>query len=141
MFLQKVCNMINKIFMIKRSIFSILLISFFMFSCTKTEQKPDVVIIIQVSKNGYKPSEITVKRGQVVLFKIKAIDEGIGDDYSQSVYGHCFYIVPPYDVMVKNIKKSETKEIKVKMVYPGDFIFTCPYCSGIFPTKGIIHVK
>ncbi len=139
--MQTLCKMINKKFMIKTLFISMLLISLSLFSCTKTEQKPDLIINIEVSKNGYKPSEITVKRGQVVLFRITAIDEGIGDDYSQSVYGHCFYIVPPYDVMVQNIKKGETKEVKVKMVYPGDFIFTCPYCSGIFPTKGVIHVK
>jgi len=125
----------------KKTIFCIFFIGILFISCTKTEEKPDVIINIKVSKNGYNPSEITVKQGQVVLFKITALDEGIGDDYSQSVYGHCFYIVPPYDVMVQNIKKGETKEIKVKMIYPGDFIFTCPYCSGIFPTKGIIHVK
>jgi len=112
-----------------------------LFSCTKTEQKPDLVIDIKVSKNGYEPSDITVPRGKVVLFRITAVDEGIGDDYSQEFYGHCFYILPPYDVMVKNIKKGETKELKVKMIYPGDFIFTCPYCSGIFPTKGDLHVK
>jgi len=111
------------------------------FSCsTKTEEEPDVVVNIEVSKNGYNPDNITVKQGQVVLFKIKALDEGIGNDYTEKYYGHCFYILPPYDVMVENIKKGETKSVKVKMVYPGDFIFTCPYCSGIFPTKGELHV-
>ncbi len=112
-----------------------------LFSCTKTEQKPDFIVNIKVSKNGYEPSDIIVPRGKVVLFRITAVDEGIGDDYSQEFYGHCFYILPPYDVMVKNIKKGEKKEGKVKMIYPGDFIFTCPYCSGIFPTKGDLHVK
>ncbi len=112
------------------------------FSCsTKTDDKPDVVIDIKVSKKGYKPDSITVPEGSVVLFRITALDEGIGDDYSERYYGHCFYILPPYDVMVENIKKGETKQVKVKMIYPGDFIFTCPYCSGIFPTKGVIHVK
>jgi len=110
-------------------------------SCsTKTEEKPDVTVYIEVSKKGYKPDDITAPYGKVVLFKIKAVDEGIGNDYSERYYGHCFYILPPYDVMVENIKEGEIKQIKVKMVYPGDFIFTCPYCSGIFPTKGTLHV-
>ncbi|WP_457622415.1 cupredoxin domain-containing protein [Persephonella sp.] len=112
-----------------------------LFSCTKTDDQPDVIVDIKVSKEGYKPDKIYINRGDVVLFRIKAVDEGIGDDYSQEYYGHCFYILPPYDVMVKNIKKGETKQVKVKMVYPGEFIFTCPYCSGIFPTKGIIYVR
>jgi len=121
---------------------AIFLVSGLLISCSKTtDEKPDKVINIEVSKNGYKPDIIEVKRGQVVLFKIKAIDEGIGNDYSEKFYGHCFYILPPYDVMVKNIKEGQTKEIKVKMIYPGKFLFTCPYCSGIFPTKGEILVK
>ncbi len=112
------------------------------FSCSsKTEEKPDVVVEIKVSKKGYSPNNITVPYGKVVLFKITALDEGIGSDYTQKYYGHCFYILPPYDVMVENIKEGETKQVKVKMIYPGDFIFTCPYCSGLFPTKGDIHVK
>ncbi len=120
----------------------ILLVSFvFLFSCTKTDDKIDEVINIKVSKNGYSPNVIHVKRGETVLFKITALDEGIGDDYSQKYYGHCFYILPPYDIMVENIKKGETKQIKVKMIYPGKFLFTCPYCSGIFPTKGEIIVE
>lgn len=119
-----------------------LFVSFFLiFSCTKTEEKPDIVIDITVSKEGYNPSHIEVPRNKVVLFRIKAIDEGIGDDYTQKYYGHCFYIVPPYDVMVENIKKGETKSVKVKMIYPGKYIFTCPYCSGFFPTKGEIVIK
>ena len=119
----------------------LLLVSlFFVFSCTKTEEKPDVVIEIKVSKDGYSPSEITVPRGKVVLFRITALDDGIPAGYGQS-FGHCFYILPPYDVMVKNIRKGQTKEVKVKMIYPGDFIFTCPYCSGVFPTNGELHVK
>ncbi|RMA96028.1 cupredoxin domain-containing protein [Hydrogenothermus marinus] len=120
----------------------LILLANILFSCSKnTDEKPDVVINIEVSKNGYNPNHIEVKRGQVVLFRIKALDEGIGDDYSQSVYGHCFYILPPYDVMVQNIKKGETKQVKVKMVYPGKVLFTCPYCSGIFPTKGELIIK
>jgi len=99
------------------------------------------VIDIKVSKQGYEPNKIEVERGKVVLFRITAVDEGIGDDYTEKFYGHCFYILPPYDVMVQNIKKGETKEVKVKMIYPGKFLFTCPYCSGIFPIKGEIVVK
>ncbi len=109
--------------------------------CSKTEEKPDVIVDIKVSKDGYKPDEIYIKRGDVVLFRVEAIDEGIGDDYTKEYYGHCFYILPPYDIMLKNIKKGEIKQIKIKMVYPGEFIFTCPYCSGVFPTKGVIFVK
>ena len=112
------------------------------FSCsTQTDEKADIVVDIKVSKEGYIPNEITIPYGKTVLFKITALDEGIGNDYSDRYYGHCFYILPPYDVMVENIKKGETKTVKVKMIYPGDFIFTCPYCSGLFPTKGEIHVK
>ena len=113
---------------------------FFINSCIKTEEKPDLVIDIKVSKQGYQPNIIKVPKNSVVLFRITALDEGIGDDYTQKYYGHCFYIVPPYDVMVENIKKGETKEVKVKMVYPGKHIFTCPYCAGFFPTKGEIIV-
>ncbi|SNZ07800.1 Cupredoxin-like domain-containing protein [Persephonella hydrogeniphila] len=121
--------------------FLLLVSVFIIFSCTKTEEKPDVIVDIKVSKNGYSPNDITVKQGQVVLFRITATDEGISAGYGSSNVGHCFYIMPPYDVLVKNIKKGETKEVKVKMVFPGDFLFTCPYCSGIFPTKGDLHVK
>ncbi|WP_456400189.1 cupredoxin domain-containing protein [Persephonella sp.] len=110
-------------------------------SCTRTDESPDVIVDIKVSKDGYSPSEIYLEKGQVVLFRIKALDEGIGADYSKKYYGHCFYILPPYDIMVENIKEGEIKEIKVKMIYPGKFIFTCPYCSGLFPTKGEIIVK
>ena len=109
--------------------------------CTKTDERPDIVVDIKVSKNGYSPDFIKVPVNSVVLFRITALDEGIGDDYSQKYYGHCFYIVPPYDVMVENIKKGETKSVKVKMIYPGKHIFTCPYCSGFFPTKGEIIVS
>jgi len=123
-----------------KKIFLLLVSVFVFFSCTQTEEKPDAVIEIKVSKDGYSPDNITVKQGQVVLFKITALDDGISAGYGDNV-GHCFYIMPPYDVMVKNIKKGETKEVKVKMVFPGDFLFTCPYCSGIFPTKGDLHVK
>ncbi len=118
-----------------------LLVSFFMFSCTQTEEKPDVVVEIKVSKDGYQPNEITVSQGQVVLFRITALDEGISASFGGQNVGHCFYILPPYDAMVKNISKGQTKEIKLKMVYPGEFVFTCPYCSGIFPTNGVIHVR
>ncbi|MDQ7056595.1 MAG: cupredoxin domain-containing protein [Persephonella sp.] len=119
----------------------LLLVSVFVFSCTQTEEKPDLVVNIGVSKDGYKPNDITVSRGQVILFKITALDDGISAGFGNQNVGHCFYILPPYDVMVKNIKKGQTKEIKVKMIYPGDFVFTCPYCSGIFPTNGVIHVR
>lgn len=110
-------------------------------SCTKTEEKPDVVINIKISKEGYQPDVIKVERGKVVLFRITSVDEGLGEDRSQKYYGHCFYIMPPYDIMVENIGKGETKEVKVKMVYPGHHIFTCPYCSEYFPTKGDIYVN
>ncbi|ACO04050.1 MAG TPA: hypothetical protein DEP48_01980 [Persephonella sp.] len=113
----------------------------FLTGCTKTEDQPDVIVDIEVSKEGYRPDKIYLNRGDVVLFRVKAVDEGIGDDYSQEYYGHCFYILPPYDVMLENIKKGETKQIKLKMIYPGEFIFTCPYCSGVFPTKGTIYVR
>ncbi|HHG75497.1 MAG TPA: cupredoxin domain-containing protein [Persephonella sp.] len=124
----------------KRSL--LLLVSIFaLLSCTKTEEEPDRVVQIKVSKDGYNPDKISLERGEVVLFKITALDDGISAGYGDDNVGHCFYIMPPYDVMVKNIKKGQTKEIKVKMVYPGDFLYTCPYCSGIFPTKGEIHVR
>ncbi|MCX7760253.1 MAG: cupredoxin domain-containing protein [Hydrogenothermaceae bacterium] len=113
----------------------------FIISCTKTEEKPDIVVDIQVSKEGYKPDVIEIPRGKVVLFRITSVDEGIGEDTNQKHYGHCFYIMPPYDVMVENIGKGGTKEVKVKMIYPGHHIFTCPYCSNFFPTKGDIYVK
>jgi hypothetical protein len=121
----------------------LLLVSFLIAfeSCTKTDKAPDKIVEIKVSKNGYEPDVIHLKQGQVVLFKITALDEGIGNDYSQKYYGHCFYILPPYDVMVENIKEGQIKEVKVKMIYPGKFLFTCPYCSGIFPTKGEIIVE
>ena len=123
----------------------ILLISFLLisFGCSKVDKdtKPDVVVNIKVSKLGYIPNKIEVPYNKVVLFRITAVDEGIGDDYSQEYYGHCFYILPPYDVMVANIKKGETKEVKIKTIFKGKFIFTCPYCSGIFPTKGDLIVK
>lgn len=111
-------------------------------SCTtKTEEKPDIVIDIKVSKNGYQPNVINVERNKVVLFRIRAEDEGIPKEPNSKYYGHCFYILPPYDVMVENIGKGETKEVKVKMIYPGHHIFTCPYCSDFFPTKGDIYIK
>ncbi|NPA12676.1 MAG: cupredoxin domain-containing protein [Aquificae bacterium] len=113
----------------------------FLLSCSKTDDKPDMVIDIKVSKDGYSPNEITVPRGKTVLFRITALDDGISAGYGSSNVGHCFYILLPYDVMVENIKKGETKEVKVKMVYPGKFLFTCPYCSGIFPTTGYLYVK
>ncbi len=119
----------------------ILLLIFTQLSCTRTDEKEEIVVNITVSKDGYNPSYIELPRNKVVLFKITALDEGIGDDYSQKYYGHCFYIVPPYDVMVENIKKGETKSVKIKTVYPGNHIFTCPYCSGFFPTKGEIVIK
>ena len=117
------------------------LVSFFILSCTQTEEKPDIVIDIKVSEKGYHPNNITINRGDVVLFRITAVDDGISAGFGSQNVGHCFYILPPYDVMVKNIKKGQTKEVKVKMIYPGDFVFTCPYCSGIFPTNGVIHVR
>jgi len=110
-------------------------------SCTKTEEKPDLVVDIKVSKNGYEPNVITVERNKVVLFRITAVDEGIEQEPNSKYYGHCFYILPPYDVMVENIKNGETREVKVKMIYPGHYIFTCPYCVDFFPTKGDIYVK
>lgn len=119
----------------------VVLFTLFVMSCTKTEEKPDIVIDIKVSKEGYQPDVIEVERGKVVLFRITSVDEGLGEDKSQKYYGHCFYIMPPYDVMVQNIGKGETKEVKVKMIYPGHHIFTCPYCSEYFPTKGDIYVK
>jgi len=118
-----------------------LVVVFIFLSCSKTDEKPDIVIDIKVSKNGYSPNEITVPRGKVVLFRITALDDGINAGYGNRNIGHCFYIMLPYDVMVDNIRKGQTKEIKVRMVYPGDFLFTCPYCSGIFPTKGDLHVR
>lgn len=110
-------------------------------SCTKTEESPDIVVEVDVSKSGYHPEVIEVPRGKVVLFKITSKDEGLGEDTTQKYYGHCFYIMPPYDVMVKNIQKGQTKEIKVKMIYPGNHIITCPYCSEYFPMKADLVVK
>ena len=127
-----------------RKVLFLLLASFLaFFSCSKVDdkEKPDVVIDIKVSKEGYKPNKVVVPYNKVVLFRITALDEGIGDDYSAEVYGHCFYILPPYDVMVKNIKKGETKQVKIKTIFKGKFLFTCPYCSGIFPTKGELIVR
>jgi len=120
----------------------LLLLVFFIaiFSCTKTDDKPDIVVNIKVSKDGYSPSDITVPFGKVVLFKITALDDGITAGYGNNNSGHCFYIMPPYDVMIEDIKKGQTKEVKVRMIYPGNFLFTCPYCLGVFPTKGNIHV-
>lgn len=122
-------------------IVSVLAALSFITSCTKTEETPDMIVDIKVSKNGYDPNTIEVERGKVVLFRITSLDEGIGEDTSQRYYGHCFYIMPPYDVMVENIRKGQTKEVKVKMLFPGHHIFTCPYCSSFFPTKGDIYVK
>ncbi|NPA58000.1 MAG: cupredoxin domain-containing protein [Aquificae bacterium] len=124
-----------------KRIFLAFALAFTVFSCSETDDKPDMVIEIKVSKDGYSPNEITVPRGKVVLFRITALDDGISAGYGNGNVGHCFYIMLPYDVMVENIKKGQTKEVKVKMVYPGDFLFTCPYCSGIFPTKGDLHVR
>ncbi len=127
-----------------KKILVLLLASFFtIVSCSKVDEKekPDVIVNITVSKNGYNPNKIVVPYNKVVLLRITALDEGIGDDYTQEVYGHCFYILPPYDVMVQNIKKGETKQVKIKTVFKGRFLFTCPYCSGIFPTKGELIVK
>ncbi len=125
----------------KKSLLLLVSIFLFLISCTKTEEKPDTIINIKVSRNGYFPNDITLKRGEVVLFRITALDDGLSAGYGDGNIGHCFYIMPPYDVMIKNIRKGQTKEVKIKMVYPGDFSFTCPYCSGIFPTKGEIHVR
>ena len=126
-----------------RIIFLLLVSLIFVVSCSKVDEnaKPDVVVNIKVSKLGYSPSVVEVPYNKVVLFRITAVDEGIGNDYSQEFYGHCFYILPPYDVMVSNIKKDETKEVKIKTIFKGKFIFTCPYCSGVFPTKGDLIVK
>jgi hypothetical protein len=123
--------------------FLLVVSTIFMLSCSKVDEdtKPDLVVNITVSKLGYLPSTVEVPYNKVVLFRIKALDEGIGEDYSQEYFGHCFYILPPYDVMVSNIKKGETKEVKVRTVFKGKFIFTCPYCSGVFPTKGDLIVK
>ena len=135
-------NKLNKLSKIFKVLLSTLVIIFITFSCSKSDRKqPDRVIDIKVSKKGYQPSEIFVNSGEVILFRITALDEGIGNDYTQQYYGHCFYILPPYDVGVYNIKTGETKTLKVKMLFSGNFLFTCPYCSGFFPTKGTIYVK
>ena len=125
----------------KKSLLLLVSILGLLISCTKTEEKPDSVIDIKVSRNGYFPNNIILRRGEVVLFRITALDDGLSAGYGTDNTGHCFYLMPPYDVMLKNIKKGQTKEVKVRMVYPGSFLFTCPYCSGIFPTKGEIHVR
>jgi len=127
---------------IKRFYLIVNILALFILGCsTENQDKPDIIVDIKVSKNGYQPSNITLPYGKVVLFRITAIDEGIGEDYTAQYYGHCFYILPPYDVGVYNIKKNETKGLKVKLIYLGNHIFTCPYCSGIFPTKGDLYIK
>lgn len=123
-------------------IFLVPLVSLFLFfSCTDSKKEPDIVINIKVSNEGYKPSQITVPRGKTVLFRITALDTPVNAGYPPEYSGHCFYIMPPYNIMVKNIKRNQTKEVKVHMIFPGKFIFTCPYCSGIYPLKGEIYVR
>ncbi|MCX7738476.1 MAG: cupredoxin domain-containing protein [Hydrogenothermaceae bacterium] len=127
--------------MISKKTLKLILLLVFILSCTKTQDSPDIVVDIKVSRDGYSPEKIEVPKGKVVLFRITSADEGLGENETLRYYGHCFYIMPPYDVMVENIKKGETKEIKIKMLYPGSHIITCPYCSDYFPMKADLIVK
>lgn len=127
--------------MISKKTLKLTLLLALILSCTKTQDNPDIVVDIKVSKDGYSPEKVEVPAGKVVLFRITSTDEGLGEDETQRYYGHCFYIMPPYDVMVENIKKGETKEIKIKMLYPGNHIITCPYCTEYFPMKADLIVK
>ncbi len=80
-----------------RIIFLLLASLFFVVSCSKVDEnaKPDIVVNIKVSKLGYSPSVVEVPYERVILFRIAAVDEGIGDNYSQEYCGNCFYILPP----------------------------------------------
>lgn len=99
--------------------------------------KPDVVFDVEVARAEYKPSEFKVKKGQVVKFRLKGLDNGLADmpelqgaiglsDFS----GHGFHITGPYDVYVTGIRKDVTKEVVFKATEAGEFEINCVvFCS------------
>ena len=71
-----------------------------------------------VTKNGYEPSSLTVKKGNLVQLRLTAVDA----DYDWSM---------PFAGLYKMIKKGEIGEVGFGATLAGTFIFECKdYCPA-----------
>ncbi|MBI4201617.1 MAG: cupredoxin domain-containing protein [Chloroflexi bacterium] len=93
---------------------------------------PDVTIDITLVRPAFMPKEIRVKKDQVVLLRLTALDNGLADmpglDEAiglREFSGHGFQILGPYDVWVTGIRKGVTKEVIFKASVPGEFPIEC----------------
>ncbi len=73
---------------------------------------------IKVSKDGYEPSTLTVKKGNLIQINLTAVD---GDfDFSM-----------PYKSLYQFVKKGETKQVSFGVKTSGTYNFMCrDYCPG-----------
>lgn len=94
--------------------------------------EPDVTFDVDVARAEFKPSEFTVKKGQVVRFRLHAKDSGLADMPElqgklglEQFSGHGFQILGPYDVWITGLRKDVTKEVTVKATEVGEFSIEC----------------
>lgn len=94
--------------------------------------EPDVVFDVDVYRAEFEPSVFTVKKGQVVEFRLHGLDNGLADhpDLADALgleqfSGHGFQIYGPYDVWVTGIRKDVTKTVKFRADEVGEFYIEC----------------
>lgn len=102
---------------------------------------PEVTIDIEAKRSDFTPSEIKVKKGQVVKLRIKGLDSGLLDLHEdipavkgllglKEFSGHGFQILGPYDVWITGIRKDIVQEVVFKADEAGEFEFQCTvFCS------------
>ena len=94
--------------------------------------EPDVTIDVDVLRPVFVPSEIRVKKGQVVRLLLHGKDSGIADmpgvDEAiglKEFSGHGFQVLGPYDIWITGIRKDVTREVTFKADVAGEFAFEC----------------
>ena len=105
--------------------------------------KPGVTIDMELFTSKFAPTQITVKKGQVVRIRLKGMDNGIADAIGGDFDGHGLYIEAPYDIWLTGIKKGVVKEVVFKAEHSGEIPFSCAVICGLehWQMRGKLIVK
>ncbi len=105
--------------------------------------KPDVTIDMELFTSKFAPTQISVKKGQVVRLRLKGMDDGIADAIGGDFNGHGFYIEAPYDIWLTGITKGKVKEVVFKAEHSGEIPFSCAVICGLehWQMRGKLIVK
>jgi hypothetical protein len=105
--------------------------------------KPDVTIDMELFTSKFAPTQISVKKGQVVRLRLKGMDNGIADAIGGDFDGHGLYIEAPYDIWLTGITKGKVKEVVFRAEHSGEIPFSCAVICGLehWQMRGKLIVK